>query len=173
MGIYRRGVAESGPPVQDHRLKADRSHWPEMPVSIGDQGSDPLPRLDEASQGVYAVGPAALPNSAFLPGRIAHLRPGRTGRVLDPRRTPVRVIDLDDRRGYFQVEIMAFEDAGATWLVPLEQVTHYQFSPGEDLPAVTANLLTDLAVGLSADLTVPPGRGGTAADPEPTGPGTG
>ena len=79
---------------------------------------------------MYQTDPDALPDTAFAPGELRWLVTGNTGRLLDDRRTPVRVTALDLAHGYFEAEILAFEDAGARWLVPLEDVTHYQFAPG-------------------------------------------
>ena len=79
---------------------------------------------------MYQHDPAARPDSEFAPGELRWLVTGNTGRLLDGRRTPVRVTALDLAHGYFEAEILAFEDAGARWLVPLEDVTRYQFEPG-------------------------------------------
>jgi hypothetical protein len=79
---------------------------------------------------MYQYDPDARPDSEFAPGELRWLVTGNTGRLLDGRRTPVRVTALDLAHGYFEAEILAFEDAGARWLVPLEDVTRYQFAPG-------------------------------------------
>src|SRR5215471_8881040 len=79
--------------------------------------------------GMYQTDPDARPDSEFAPGELRWLVTGNTGRLLDGRRTPVRVTALDLAHGYFEAEILAFEDAGARWLVPLEDVTRYQFAP--------------------------------------------
>jgi len=65
----------------------------------------------------------------FSAGNLSWLVPGNHARMLDARRTPVRVTGIDLQHGYFEVEILAFEDSGARWLVPLEEVSHYQFAP--------------------------------------------
>jgi hypothetical protein len=82
------------------------------------------------ADGVYQRDPEMAPDSDFEPGELAHLVPGNEGRLLDPRRTPVRVIGLDLPTGYFTVELLAFEDAGARWVVELERVWRYQFARG-------------------------------------------
>jgi hypothetical protein len=79
---------------------------------------------------MYQADPDARPDTEFAPGELRWLVTGNTGRLLDDRRTPVRVTALDLAHGYFEAEILAFEDAGARWLVPLEDVTRYQFAPG-------------------------------------------
>jgi hypothetical protein len=79
---------------------------------------------------MYQTDPEALPDEQFSPGELSWLVPGNHGRVLDARRTPVRVTAVDLPHGYFEVEIQAFEDNGARWLIPLEEVTHYQFALG-------------------------------------------
>jgi hypothetical protein len=79
---------------------------------------------------VYQADPSALPDDQFTAGDLRWLVPGNRGRLLDARRTPVRVTAIDLPHGYAEIEICAFEDAGARWLVPLEEVTRYQFAPG-------------------------------------------
>jgi hypothetical protein len=82
------------------------------------------------TESVYQHDPDAAPDSEFLPGELRRLVPGNRGRLLDPRRTPVHVISVSPETGFFEVEIDAFEDAGARWLVPLENVVSYQFAQG-------------------------------------------
>ena len=55
---------------------------------------------------------------------------GNEGRLLDFRRTPVRVKDVWYETGLAGVEILAFEDTGAVWDVPFEEVGKYQFRKG-------------------------------------------
>jgi hypothetical protein len=104
---------------------------------------------------IYAADPCAAPDSAFELGALRRLVAGRDGRLLDPRRTPVRVVALDLARGYFEVEVRAFEDAGAHWLVPLEAVSSYQFAPGEDAPADTVAAMIEAVQRLDRPLVVP------------------
>lgn len=85
------------------------------------------------SGSVYQSDPDRAPDSQFVPGELGHLVPGNHGRLLDPRRTPVHVTRVLPGSGFFEVEIDAFEDAGARWLVPLEEVTSYQFAAGGEL----------------------------------------
>jgi len=79
---------------------------------------------------VYQSDPDQAPDAGFLPGELRHLVAGNRGRLLDLRRTPVLVTRVSPASGFFEVEIGAFEDAGAHWLVPLEDVTSYQFAAG-------------------------------------------
>jgi hypothetical protein len=79
---------------------------------------------------VYQSDPGAAPDSEFVPGGLRHLVAGNRGRLLDARRTPVHVTGVWPQTGFFEVEINAFEDVGARWLVPLESVSSYQFAAG-------------------------------------------
>jgi hypothetical protein len=79
---------------------------------------------------IYRSDPGAAPDSDFEPGGLAHLLPGNRGRLLDARRTPVTVRALAHETGFFEVEVGAFEDAGARWRVPVEDVGRFQFARG-------------------------------------------
>ncbi len=81
---------------------------------------------------IYERDPQRAPDSGFEPGELEHLVAGNEGRLLDPRRTPVRVVGVDLATGHFTVELLAFEDAGARWDVELERVATYQFARGCD-----------------------------------------
>jgi hypothetical protein len=78
----------------------------------------------------YAFNPDMLPDSHFLPGHLKYLVPGNEGRCLDPRRTPLRVVEIRRNSGYFVVELLDFEDKGGRWELPLERVDRCQFVPG-------------------------------------------
>lgn len=88
---------------------------------------------------IHQHDPDMLPDSAFVPGSLEHLVPGNRGRLLDPRRTPVSVVEIRPATGEFVVEIAGFEDRGARWVVPFEEVKHYQFEP-DGARAGTADL---------------------------------
>jgi hypothetical protein len=60
---------------------------------------------------------------------------GNRGRLLDARRTPITVTAVHPARGSFEVEIGAFEDAGARWEMPLEDVGRFQFARGCSIAA--------------------------------------
>jgi hypothetical protein len=76
---------------------------------------------------IYQSNPDAGPDSDYEPGTLHHLVAGNRGRLLDPRRTPVTITDIQWRTGQFVVRIEDFEDRGARWTVPFEHVGHYQF----------------------------------------------
>ena len=82
---------------------------------------------------IYDSDRAAAPDNDFEPGHLRHLVPGNRGRLLDPRRTPVTVVGVDLPHGMFDVEVGAFEDAGARWRVALEEVARFQFGVGQEL----------------------------------------
>jgi len=80
---------------------------------------------------IYQSNEGSLPDSEFEPGEHKHLVVGNHGRLLDSRRTPVRIVDLREPVGMFLVRIEDFEDRGAIWEVPFEEVDRYQFAKGE------------------------------------------
>jgi hypothetical protein len=82
------------------------------------------------SSDIYASDPDARPDAEFLPGQLRHLVIGNPGRLLDARRTPITITAVMPDTGEFEVEIGAFEDAGAHWALPLEQVRQFQFARG-------------------------------------------
>lgn len=71
--------------------------------------------------------PAMLPDSDFANGTLAHLVVGNSGRMLDPRRTPIRIVGFDSLTGTFFCEVLAFEDRGVRWQLPYESVASFQF----------------------------------------------
>jgi hypothetical protein len=79
---------------------------------------------------VYQFDAARRPDSEFQPGSLSLLVPGNEGRLLDARRTPMLIVGVDPHEGTFEVEIRAFEDSGAHWSLPLEDVVGYQFGAG-------------------------------------------
>jgi hypothetical protein len=81
---------------------------------------------------IYASSPDPEPDSLYEPGAIGHLVVGNRGRLLDARRTPVAITGVDAASGLFEVEILAFEDAGAQWRVPFEEVSRFQVARGSD-----------------------------------------
>ena len=74
--------------------------------------------------------PMRLPDAEFEAGELRHLCVGNTGRLMDFRRTPVRVTALSHSTGLATIEITQFEDQGAFWDLPYEDVTSYQFVRG-------------------------------------------
>jgi hypothetical protein len=110
--------------------------------------------VSDEGEPVYQSDPEAADDCGFEPGRLRHLTAGRHGRLLDPRRTPVRVDALDLERGLFDVEVLAFEDAGAHWLVPFEAVDRYQFGPGPDAEADAVQVMQARSAALNRPLAV-------------------
>jgi len=82
---------------------------------------------------VYQSDPDRRPDSDYEPGRFDHWLPGNRGRIMDHRRTPVRVAGLRPEAGFVLVEVTGFEDRGAVWEVPLENVHHFQWEKGSAL----------------------------------------
>ncbi len=91
---------------------------------------------------IYQFDEAKLPDCEFEPGEHAHLVVGNHGRLLDPRRTPVRVVDLQTSLGMFVIQLQAFEDEGALWEIPFEDIQHYQFMKGEK--RATSRILSEV-----------------------------
>ncbi len=80
------------------------------------------------------------PDTDFEPGELHHLCVGNEGRLLDFRRTPIRITRLCDDSALATVEILAFEDKGALWDLPYEEVGKlYQFKKGS--PRASAEAL--------------------------------
>jgi hypothetical protein len=94
-------------------------------------------------------------DEAYETGDYRHLLPGNRGRMLDPRRTPVRVLSVDEARGMFEVEVEAFEDRGARWNLPVEDVSGFQFeAQGGALPDSAVDRLATVAERLDRLMTV-------------------
>ena len=68
------------------------------------------------------------PDSEFEEGAVYHLVAGNIARLLDPRLTPVRIVELRPATGMFVVRVEKFEDEGALWEVPFEDVSLFQFA---------------------------------------------
>jgi hypothetical protein len=79
---------------------------------------------------IYETAADPAPDSEFEPGTLDHLVVGNAGRLLDPRRTPVAVVAIEVETGTVVVRLEAFEDKGACWEVPFEEVDRYQFARG-------------------------------------------
>jgi hypothetical protein len=80
-----------------------------------------------AASDIYEHNRTAASDDGFEIGRLEHLVAGNRGRLLDPRRTPVTITGLDLDSGMFGVVIEAFEDKGARWRMPFEDVANFQF----------------------------------------------
>jgi hypothetical protein len=79
---------------------------------------------------IHQRDPDAAPDSDYEPGDLRHLVVGNRGRMLDWRRTPVSISGLQPEPGFVVLRVDAFEDAGATWRIPFEDVEHFQFARG-------------------------------------------
>jgi hypothetical protein len=79
---------------------------------------------------IYASDPNQAPDSDFVPGELRHLVTGSPGRLRDARRTPITVTGVRPGVGAFEVEVGAFEDAGARWELSLEEISRFQFARG-------------------------------------------
>jgi hypothetical protein len=86
----------------------------------------------------FQFNPNRAPDTDFEPGELHHLCVGNEGRLLDFRRTPVRVIRMCDETGLATIEILAFEDTGALWDLPYEEVGKYQFKKGSPRASAAA-----------------------------------
>lgn len=96
---------------------------------------------------IYESDPGARPDDEFEPGALRHLAAGARGRLLDGRRTPVSVVEVQVEIGFVLIRIEGFEDAGAIWQIPLEQVNHYQFEPGGPGASAEAVARMEAAIG--------------------------
>ncbi len=96
--------------------------------AIGLRGGSRSRSRVHAMTGVYESDPRAAPDSEFRAGELADLVVGNRGRLLDARRTPVAVTGVNLETGMFAVEVLGFEDAGARWELPVEDVGGFQFA---------------------------------------------
>jgi hypothetical protein len=74
--------------------------------------------------------PNRAPDSEFEPGELRHLCVGDEGRLLDFRRTRVRIEKLSDETGLATIQILSFDHKNALWDLPYEEVGKYQFKKG-------------------------------------------
>jgi hypothetical protein len=115
--------------------------------------------IAEASPLVHQRHPDAPPDSDFEPGELGHLVPGTDGRMLDNRRTPIRVLSLVPETGSWVCEVMAFEDQGARWTLPVESVSRFQFSRGAARASAEATRdLEEQVDRFATPLVIEPGR---------------
>lgn len=95
---------------------------------------------------IYASSPDRRPDDEYEPGTLQHLVAGAQGRLLDPRRTPVSVVEVQLATAFVSIRIEDFEDEGAVWQVPLEQVEHYQFERGGRRASATTVVRMEAAI---------------------------
>jgi len=113
---------------------------------------------------IHAFDPEMAPDTEFVPGAPALLAPGNTGRMLDRRRTPVRVAALQLETGTWICEVLAFEDKGARWALPFEGVTSFQFGRhAASLDAATLRRVRAAMDRFSRDASRPPDRRASAS----------
>lgn len=91
---------------------------------------------------IYESNPERAPDTEFIAGELGYLVAGNSGRLLDTRRTPITVTDVNPDLGAFEVEIQAFEDGGARWQLSLNDVGHFQFA--RDASPASPDVLSQL-----------------------------
>lgn len=96
---------------------------------------------------IYASSSEIRPDDDFEPGTLYCLVGGNRGRLLDPRRTPVSVVEVRPTTGFVLIRIEDFEDKGAIWHVPLEEVERYQFERDGQRASQTAVAGMEAAIG--------------------------
>jgi hypothetical protein len=105
---------------------------------------------------VYQFNPDMPPDACFHPGDLKYVVPGNEGRLLDPRRTPVRVLEVKPVSGFFVVEILDFEDKGGRWELPLECVDRCQFAQGSaEARKADVARYTEIIASLDRPLEIP------------------
>jgi len=111
------------------------------------------------TESIHESDPDQAPDGDFEPGELHHIVPGTTGRMLDTRRTPVAIGPVDPDLGTFEVEVLAFEDRGARWLIEAERVPHFQFpldAPRADAATVAALAAAVDRFGQTLDIPIDP-----------------
>jgi hypothetical protein len=109
---------------------------------------------------IYESDPNASPESDFVPGALWHLVAGNPGRLRDARRTPITVTAVRPDVGAFEVEVGAFEDAGARWELSLEEIGRFQFARGGPVaPPETVAELEDALARFDRELVIDPDLG--------------
>ncbi len=76
----------------------------------------------------YQYNPDRLSDSHFEKGSLERLVIGNECRLLDYRRTPLRVRELREAAGLVILEILDLEDKGNTWDIPIEDIAGFQFA---------------------------------------------
>jgi len=77
---------------------------------------------------IYQFDPNRLSDSHFQAAHLRLLVSGNCGRLLDKRRTPVVIEQVDWNCGLFRLLVSAFEDKGKHWDLPFEDVLRFQFA---------------------------------------------
>ncbi|MBI9014767.1 MAG: hypothetical protein JEZ08_21230 [Clostridiales bacterium] len=76
---------------------------------------------------IHQYNPNKRADSDYIEGSISYLQKGNKCRLLDGRRTPGFIENIDYESGMFKWRITDFEDKDNHWDVPFEKVTSYQF----------------------------------------------
>lgn len=79
---------------------------------------------------IYQSNPDRASDDDFEDGGVEHMVAGNRARQLDWRRTPMTVVAVRPDVGFCTMRIDDFEDVGAVWDVPFENMHHYQFERG-------------------------------------------
>jgi hypothetical protein len=81
---------------------------------------------------IHQHDPDQLPDSEFIAGTLEMLVVGNQCRLLDARRTPGVIESVCYDTGMFRWRIIAFEDHGRSWDLPVEDVHRFQFRIGSE-----------------------------------------
>ena len=103
------------------RWAYSRSLGRRTPSSLNEERDD---------RAIYLTNPNLQPDADFEAGELRHLVVGNNGRLMDARRTPVRITDIKPETGTFVIEILDFEDQGARWEESFENTRYFQFERG-------------------------------------------
>jgi hypothetical protein len=97
---------------------------------VGNRASVRADLAWDVRSAIYDSDPNQAPDIEFARGELSYLVVGNAGRLLDARRTPIMTTAVDAELDMFEVEIEAFEDVGARWRLPVEDVGRFQFAAG-------------------------------------------
>lgn len=86
--------------------------------------------VKEKEMSIHEQNPEMKPDSLFDQGDFTYLVEGNICRLLDGRRTPGVIEQVDCTSGMFTWRITAYEDKGNSWTLPFSEVCHYQFLKG-------------------------------------------
>jgi hypothetical protein len=143
-------------PSNDWRRQAPGRSYPECRFALLNLfRTDRAARITMTSKW-FQTDPHRSPDSEFEPGERHHLCMGNEGRLLDFRRTPVRIESLCDETGLATIQILAFEDKGALWDLPYEDVGKYQFRKGcSKASAEALERIQEAVTRLDHDVDIP------------------
>lgn len=105
---------------------------------------------------IYQFSADMLPDSDFHPGNLKDLVPGNQGRMLDARRTPIRILEIKRATGFFVLKVLDFEDQGVQWEIPFERVEKLQFARSSaEASQVDIQHYTEIIEHLDQPLNIP------------------